>query len=58
MKYRVVVAQIAYGDIVVEASSRKEARKLALESTETDSINWEDSFHTKAVLVEECNNSE
>lgn len=51
--YRIVVAQITYGDVVVKATNKREASRLALEACENDEINWEDTSHTDISLIEE-----
>ena len=51
-EYRVVVAQVIYGDVVVEADNEEEAGRLALEASENDEIDWEDESHIDISLIE------
>lgn len=52
MEYVITIAQLAYGNITVEADDREEAKKLALKLTkkDCDRVNW---FESKSYQVAE-----
>ena len=52
MKYIITVAQLAYGNIEVEANDREEAKEKALKLTKEDcsSVDW---FESKSYKVAE-----
>ena len=52
MKYIITVAQLAYGNIEVEANDREEAKKKALKLTRED-CNRVDWFEDKSYKVAE-----